>query len=180
MVRSLNLREWCLLIKIQPSLKLWRAKQKSEMSKIKEQLYILCGEYIMNREGEIKQAIAEAREAANNETKSSAGDKYETGRETMQQEIDLNITRLNELNKLKQTLERIIPGQKSDVAVPGSVVRTNNGNYYIAIGAGKLKRDGVTYYAISAESPIGEKLHGQKAGYTFEFNGKKFVIEGVS
>ena len=98
----------------------------------------------------------------------------------MQQEIDLNITRLNELNKLKQTLERIIPGQKSNVAVPGSVVRTNNGLYYIAIGAGKLKIDAVTYYAISAESPIGEKLHGQMAGYAFEFNGKKFVIESVS
>ena len=148
--------------------------------KLKQQLYILCGEYITNREAEIKNAIAEAREAANNETKSSAGDKYETGRETMQQEIDLNITRLNELSKLKQTLERIIPEQTSSTVIPGSVVRTNNGSYYIAIGAGKLKVADTTYYAISAESPIGEKLAGQKAGHTFDFNGKRFAIEGVA
>ena len=109
--------------------------------KLKQQLYILCGEYITNREAEIKHAIAEAREAANNETKSSAGDKYETGRETMQQEIDLNITRLNELGKLKLALERIIPEQTSSTVIPGSIVRTSNGNYYIAIGAGKLNPD---------------------------------------
>jgi len=149
------------------------------MSKLKQQLYLLCGEYIKSRETEIKNTLEEAREAANNETKSSAGDKYETGRETMQQEIDLNITRLNELNKLKQVLERIIPEQTGSTVMPGSVVRTSNGNYYIAIGAGKLKIDDTTYYAISAESPIGEKLAGQATGYKFDFNGKKFEIESV-
>ncbi len=149
------------------------------MSKLKQQLYILCGDYIANREREIKQVIAEAREAANNETKSSAGDKYETGRETMQQEIDLNITRLNELAKLKQTMERIIPDQISNTVIPGSVVRTNTASYYIAIGAGKLKIAEAVYYAISMESPIGEKLAGQKAGHTFDFNGKKMVVESV-
>ena len=150
------------------------------MSKLKQQLYILCGEYIKVREAEIKKILEEAREAANNETKSSAGDKYETGRETMQQEIDLNITRLNELNKLKQSLERIIPDQTGSTVMPGSVVRTSNGSYYISIGAGKLKIDDTTYYAISAESPIGEKLAGQKTGHAFDFNGKKIVIESVA
>ncbi len=150
------------------------------MSILKQQLYILCGEYIKNREAEIKKTLEEAREAANNETKSSAGDKYETGRETMQQEIDLNITRLNELNKLKLALERIIPDQAGSIAMPGSVVRTSNGNYYLSIGAGKLKIGNDIYYAISIESPIGEKLAGQKAKHTFDFNGKTFVIESVA
>ena len=149
------------------------------MSKLKQQLYLLCGQYIANRETEIKAAIADAREASANETKSSAGDKYETGVETIQQDIDLNITRLNELNKLKQTLERIIPDQISSIVVPGSIVRTNNGSYYISIGAGKIKAEDVTYYAISLESPIGEKLAGNKAGHKFEFNGRKYVIESV-
>jgi len=149
------------------------------VSKLKQQLYLLCGEYIANREREIKAAIAEAREAVANETKSSAGDKYETGVETIQQDIDLNITRLNELGKLKQVLERIIPEQTSGVVVPGSVVRTNNGSYYIAIGAGKIKADDAMYYAISPESPIGEKLAGHEAGHKFDFNGKKYMIESV-
>jgi transcription elongation GreA/GreB family factor len=149
------------------------------MSKLKEQLYILCADYLKNREAEIRKIIAAAREAANNDTKSSAGDKFETGREIMQQEIDLNLARLNDLNQLKQTLDRIIPGQKSQTAQSGSIVRTNNGNYYISISAGALKVDSVTYYAISAASPIGAKLAGRNAGDQFSFNGKTFVVESV-
>jgi transcription elongation GreA/GreB family factor len=149
------------------------------MSALKEQLYHLCREYIKKREAEIKKVIADARDAASQDTKSSAGDKFETGREVMQQEIDLNLARLNELNKLKPVLEKIIPGQKSEAALPGSVVFTNNGNYYIAISAGLLKVDGASYYAISAASPVGAKLSGKKAGDEFVMNDKQFVIEQV-
>ena len=150
------------------------------MSKLKEQLYLLCAEYLRNKEAEIKMAISEAQEAANSDTKSSAGDKFETGRESMQQEIDLNLTRMSELNKQKQALELIIPAQKSSVVLPGSVVHTNNGNYYIAISAKQLKVDNISYYAISIASPIGEKLSGRKAGDSFEMNGKKYIIESVA
>ncbi len=150
------------------------------MSKLKEQLYLLCTEYLRNKEAEIKMAISEAQEAANSDTKSSAGDKFETGRESMQQEINLNLTRMSELNKQKQTLELIIPAQKSSVVMPGSLVRTNNGNYYIAISAKQLKVDDISYYAISIASPIGEKLSGRKAGESFEMNGKKFIIESLA
>lgn len=149
------------------------------MPDLKEQLYQLCGEYLKSREAEIKGAIADAQEAANNETKSSAGDKYETGREVMQQEIDLNRGRLNELSKLKTALEHIAPSYKSYVVVPGSVVYTSNGNFYIAISAGQLKLDGTVFYAISSVSPVGSKLMGQKAGYAFTLNGKQFLIEKV-
>jgi transcription elongation GreA/GreB family factor len=149
------------------------------MAELKQQLYTLCNEYIANREAAIKNTIAEAREAANNETKSSAGDKYETGRETMQQEIDLNLTRLNELKKLKQTLDRILPTQKNATAQPGAIVCTSNGNYYISISAGQLKVNGATYYAISAASPIGTQLAGLKGGDTFILNGKKIIVESV-
>lgn len=149
------------------------------MTALKEQLYLLCGEYIKNREAEIKKVIAEAQEAAANETKSSAGDKYETGREVMQQEIDLNLGRLNELKKLRSALEHISPDQLGDMVLPGSVVYTPNGNFYIAISAGQLKIDGKQFYAISVASPIGQKMVGQKAGHTFELNGKTFSITGV-
>jgi transcription elongation GreA/GreB family factor len=146
---------------------------------LKEQLYLLCVDYVRTREAEIKKIIADAQEAAGNETKSSAGDKYETGREVMQQEIDLNQARLNELGKLHSILEHIPPAQIGAVVVPGSAVYTNNGNFYIAISAGKLMVANTTFYAISAASPIGSKLMGQEAGHSFELNGKQFVIEKV-
>ena len=150
------------------------------MSNLKQQLYILCAQYIANREKTIKTLIAEAQEAANEETKSSAGDKFETGRETMQQEVELNLTRLNELNKLKLALDMIRPDQRNEIVAPGALVRTNQGSYYIAISAGQLKPDDKTFYAISLESPIGTKMKGQKAGDKFMLNNKTFVIESVN
>ncbi len=147
---------------------------------LKEELYRFCIDFVNKREAEIKKIIAEAQDAANNETKSSAGDKYETGREVIQQEINLNLARLNELSKLRATLEHITPTQNGATALPGSVVYTNNGNFYISIGAGKMIVDGTSFFAISAVSPIGSKLSGQKAGYSFDLNGNKFVIEKIT
>lgn len=150
------------------------------MSDLKEKLFQMCKEYIATRETDIKRAIADAREAANNETKSSAGDKYETSRELMQQEIDLNLGRLNELNKMQSTLDHITPTHTSDIALPGSLVYTTQGNYYIAISAGRLKVEDTFYYAISAASPIGSKITGQLPGYEFTINDKKILIEKVA
>lgn len=149
------------------------------MATLTEQLHALCSEYISNRQADIKKTIAELRDAANNETKSSAGDKYETGREMMQQEIDLNMARLNELDKLKATLEHITPTEKGPIAQPGSVVYTTNGNFYIAISAGQLRADGTLFYAVSAASPIGAKLMGKRVGEAFEVNGKSGMVERV-
>lgn len=149
------------------------------MSQLKEQLYIHCVTFVKNKETEIRKTIAEAQEAANEETKSSAGDKFETGREVMQQEIDLNLSRLNELNVQKTVLEQIVPAQTNTVIAPGSLVYTTNGNFYIAISAGNFVVDGKKYYAISAASPIGSKLTGHKAGHSFELNDRNVVIERI-
>ena len=150
------------------------------MQELKQQLYILCGEYLANKEEVIKKLMNDAQDAANEDTKSSAGDKYETGREVMQQEVELNRTRLNELNKFKLALDMIKADQKNDTAIPGALVQTSNGSYYIAISAGQLKQNGNTYYSISIESPIGAKMRGLKAGEQFMLNGRNFVIESIS
>lgn len=149
------------------------------MPTIKEQLYQLCDTYISEREQAIKQAIADVQEAIANETKSSAGDKYETSREMMQQEMNKSQARLSELYKMKATLDHIVPTQRGSVVAPGSVVCTSKGNFYISISAGQLKVDGVTYYAISAASPMGSQLIGQPVGHVFVLNGKRFEIAAV-
>ena len=122
-------------------------------------------------------AIDEAQKASNDDTKSSAGDKYETGREMMQQETNRNVAQLVEANKLKITLNKINPNVVSLKVDTGSLVITNNGNFYITISAGVLKVDNETYFAVSASSPIGTKLIGQKAGGEFKLNDKIYQIK---
>ena len=124
-------------------------------------------------------AFKNAEQASNDDTKSSAGDKYETGRAMMQQEKDRNTIQLNEANKLMVALNHISTKGSSVEAETGSVIITNNGKFYIAISAGSLQANGERYFAISPVSPIGIKLKGLKAGNAFDLNGKNYQVEEV-
>jgi transcription elongation GreA/GreB family factor len=146
------------------------------MSILKEQLHQQCVNYVQQRMDAAQQAIAEAQQAANNDTKSSAGDKYETGREMAQQETNRNLTQLNEANKLMVALNRIGTSGQAATAEAGSIVVTNQGKFYLSISAGNIKVSDDTYVAISTASPVGLKLKGAKTGDRFDFNGKSYSV----
>lgn len=147
---------------------------------LKQQLYDLCVAHVRKSMDAAQLAIDEAQKASNDDTKSSAGDKYETGREMAQQETNRNLAQLNEANKLMVALNRINTTGISTLIEPGSVVFTSNGNFYLAVSAGSLTVDGKTYFAVSPGSPVGIKLIGKKAKDSFDLNGKTYVIESVS
>ena len=146
---------------------------------LKEELYNQCLNYVKICMDAAQQGIDEAQQAAKDDTKSSAGDKYETSREMMQQETDRNMAQLNEANKLKVALNHISPTIVSETADTGSIVKTNNGNFYLAISAGVLNVAGDIYMAISPASPIGIKMKGLKIGGEFEVNGKGYKITNI-
>lgn len=146
------------------------------MLDLKKELYKRCLIIADERIATAKNAITAAREASEDDTKSSAGDKYETTREMMQQEISRNEIQLDQAKKLKQTLDRIQPGKSSETIQPGSLVLTTNGNFYLSIPAGSLNIDGTTVFAISPASPVGQQIKGLKSGESFNFNGKEFKI----
>jgi hypothetical protein len=117
-----------------------------------------------------------AKESRDSDTKSSAGDKFETGREMMQREmdkisasIDQSKSQLNFLSKIN--LHR--PYSNVDV---GCLMKTDHGIYYISIGLGKIEINAESIYAISLDSPIGQLFKGKRVGDILEFRGKTFKI----
>jgi transcription elongation GreA/GreB family factor len=149
--------------------------------KLSETLYQLCLEFINNRIKTIRQAIAETQASADSESKSSAGDKYETGLTMMQLDMEKQAEQLAEANRTRDSLEKIklFDDAVSGIVKAGSAVETTQGNFYIAISAGQLKTDGQTYFAISPATPIGSKLMGLKVGDSFTFNGKDYSVSKV-
>lgn len=125
---------------------------------------------------EIESAIAERREAMHNETKSSMGDKYETTREMLQQDINVSMERLSKVKQDHATLQRVDPASSLEIINEGSLVLTNNGNFYLSVSVGKFKVDGLLYYAISISSPIGQQLKGKQQGDEFSLNGRNYKI----
>lgn len=147
------------------------------MTALKEKLYTLCIDLVKQRIADAKQAITDAEAAAEEETKSSAGDKYETSREMMQQEKDRSMLQMNEANKLLVVLQRVSTKPNASGKIEeGSVVTTNNGNFYLAVSAGTLNLDGKSYIAISSLSPIGAKMQGLQKGDEFSLNGKGYKV----
>ena len=150
------------------------------MQILKDLLYQKCFELVENQILSSQKRIEEAQNAANAETKSSAGDKYETTRAMMQIEIENCSKQLAESQKLHNTLKQIVFQSNYQNVVLGSVIETNQGLFFMAIGIGKMEitLESVTkiFFVISPSSPIGEKLHHKKIADEFIFNGKKFVI----
>ena len=149
------------------------------MATIKQQLYNLCHMHLEKGITEAMQSIENAREAAKNETKSSAGDKYETAREMMQQDIDLNKLRISALQQQIATLHLVEPDKVTPVIQNGSIVRTSQGNYYVGVSIGKLLVENMPYYTLTSSAPLGARLAGKKKGDKFTFNGRDFIIMEV-
>jgi hypothetical protein len=149
------------------------------MTDLKKELYRQCVIYAQKRAEAAKEALDDAQAASIDDTKSSAGDKYETTREMMQQETDRNLAQLNEANKLKVALSTISTSGISETAEPGSLVITDNGSFYLAISAGTITVNNDKYYAVSPASPIGLKLKGLKSGNNFTLNDKSYLVKQV-
>lgn len=146
---------------------------------MKAQLYQLCLTFINNRIDNISYALLQARQASNDDTKSSAGDKYETTREMMQQEMDRNTKLLHEAAQQKISLQQIENVDTAKITKNGSLILTSTGNFYISISAGELKYEGQSYFAVSQYAPIGKMFIGKSVGDEIIFNGKSYKIEAI-
>ena len=112
--------------------------------------------------------IAETR-ASSNDTKSSMGDKYETGREMLQQEINNLQVQLNEILKQKDFLKTVLP-KPSDKAEKGAIVKTERGLFFISVSLGEVTIENQKIICISPESPLAKAMNGKQKGEAFSLN----------
>ena len=138
---------------------------------VKEQLYEKCEQFLHGRLTAVLDRIANIQESLKSETKSSAGDKHETGRAMLQLEREKAGNQLADIQKQQELFSRVIIDTSSGVARLGSIVTTDKGVYFLAISVGAIIIKSKTYYAISPSSPIGKVLLGIKNGEEFTFNG---------
>ncbi|GAA4273676.1 3-oxoacyl-ACP synthase [Aquimarina gracilis] len=146
---------------------------------IKQKLLQECQNYVSQRLQRIQNSIEDIQESLTSETKSTAGDKHETGRAMLQLEREKAGKQLAEVQKLQEILQKIDINATSNRIHLGSLIETSNGNYFISISVGKIQLNDYTYFAIAPNSPIGKALLGKTLEDTFSFNGSHFNITGV-
>lgn len=123
--------------------------------------------------------IASTRGSFTSDTKSSAGDKHEVGRAMVQQELDKLEEQHAKLIVLQQELARVPLERTFDHVAFGSLVTTDQGTYFVAIGLGRIEFGGRSCFAISLSSPIGQVLKDKRAGEQVLFNGRSITVQRI-
>ncbi|MFC2186028.1 3-oxoacyl-ACP synthase [Peijinzhouia sedimentorum] len=126
-----------------------------------------------------KEEMNLTKEASFEETKSSAGDKFETGREMMQQEADKFTRQIEELNKIYRLIDTLNLSKSSEKIEAGSIVKTNLNTFFISASLGMVDFQGEKLMLISAISPLASALLDKKAGEQITFNSRTYTIEEV-
>ena len=146
---------------------------------LKLSLYQFCQAFIDERSNRILSQIKELQTALGSETKSSAGDKHETGRTMIQLEREKLGQQLAEVQDLNRVMQKIDISSKKTAAALGSLVKTTKTNYFLAISAGEFKSGDSLNYCISLNTPIGIMLLGKTVGDTIGFNGSVLKIVAI-
>lgn len=126
------------------------------------------------------QTYNDALESRNNDTKSSAGDKYETSRAMMQQEMDNAEASIHQVKMFKNELNRLPVEEKSDKVISGSFVETDMGLYFLGLSLGKIEIQNQIVYALSTASPLGKMLLHKKVGDEIHLNNMEQSIISIT
>lgn len=148
--------------------------------KIKKQLFNECKLYVEKCERTIREIMTSNKKALFSETKSSAGDKHETGRAMLQLEMEKASQQIAVVQQMKEVLHRISTEDVSEVIRLGSLVHTNKASYYLSISIGVVAVENEMYFVISSSSPIGKLLLGKRVNDIVEFNGQQIKITQVN
>lgn len=151
-------------------------KNNDRLYALKEVAFAHCGIFVAERLVRLNSQSKEISDALTSETKSSAGDKHETGRAMLQLEREKLGAQLAEAEKMQALLHKV-PRNKAFTSVGlGALVVTNGNSYFIGVSAGEITHENGKVYCISPATPIGKLLMGKQAGDNFTFQFKETTV----
>ena len=146
---------------------------------VKKEIHSLCISTIKERIEHDLVSMDKAQQAANQETKSSVGNKYETGRAMMQLEREKYVQQLKVNQRALEFFSQLSPLEEHNKIQIGSIIITDQGNFYLSMGIGSIEIQGTTFQTLSLNSPLGKEFMHKKSGTTFSFRNKDFEILGI-
>ncbi len=125
----------------------------------------------------LNELIRQTREA-NSETKSSMGDKYETSREMVAQEIRNLQRQLSEVQNQMDALARL-SSAPSKLPELGALVETGTGLFYVSAPVGHLELNGKKIMTVSPEAPLIKAMQACRPGGTFSINNRLQTLVAI-
>lgn len=138
-----------------------------------------CLSILLNRAASADKQLQDLKEDLQGESKSSAGDKHETGRAMVQLEMEKLADQRRDLQLKLDQWSKIDFSKTANRIETGSLVITDSGSFLIAIALGSIEFDKGAVVVLSPQSPLGVKLMGKEPEDQVEVNGRKFTINAV-
>ncbi len=146
---------------------------------LKEQVFEACMAKIEATLAEVRASLQELSTAKHNESKSSVGDKYETGRAMIHLEEEKLSKQLAQAQASKNLLQKIGLQKQREQVAPGSLVYSSQGFYFLAVSLGKLQIAQAEIFCLSAQAPLGKALLHKRVGDSFEMHQKTYEIIAI-
>jgi len=144
------------------------------------EIFALVQKKLENELYEIEVSLEALMNDLSNETKSSAGDKYETAREMIQQERQqLETAKQNKRQQLTQII-RLSENKPAEKSEAGSIVTTTNGTFLLGVAIGKIELTANSFlFALGLQSPLSQLLLGKTTGESFQLNSVSYTITSL-
>lgn len=124
-------------------------------------------------------AANEAQEAANSEEKSSAGDKYETGRAMGHLQKDMHVARMASIKNELAQINAVDCARVLTSITAGAFIDTGSVCIFIAGAAGKQSAEQRSVLFISPQSPLAKALFGKREGDSFTMGNASYQVKMV-
>ena len=146
----------------------------------KQKIHQYYHQLVQDRIDVFRDMIVSLTEDSKNDAKGSAGDKHETALSMMHIEQEKLNIKLREVLTQKAVLDKIDATVIAQTIIVGSLVKANGIYLYLSVALPKINIEGINIIALSPQSPLGNKLLGNKVGFGFEINSTKYLIEEIS
>jgi transcription elongation GreA/GreB family factor len=144
----------------------------------KQALFQHISDLLAEKISRMEANIADLQKDMAEDSKSSAGDKFETSREMAQQEL----VKLNTQLKEQQRLKHLADSQSAETlnqVQSGALIETNKGSFLVGIPVGNISFEGKELVGIGMGAPLGQLLLHKKKGDQVSFNNQQFLIQAV-
>ncbi len=169
--------EWKLIFK--KSYELYAFDLIKFMALIKKELLAFVLNDLLFQKREVEGEIESLLEEIGKETKSSAGDKFETAREMMNQERNRLEERLHHLATQSVYVKDMQTAVPSKTVGVGSLVETEHNIFLFGVALGKIIFQEQEIFLLSLSSPIGKVFMGKEKGAKLNFMAKNYSIKSV-
>jgi len=126
-----------------------------------------------------QKGIKDAQNGLQSESKSSAGDKHETGRAMLQLEAEKFGHQYKDTLSTLNFIKQLNLSEEHTKIQLGSLIETNIGLFYICSGIGSIKVNNQNIFVLSPIAPLSKILNSKTENDSFTFNRKTISIKSI-